>query len=484
MPVLHLPVCPICGAHNSLVRQVPDPSLRARTTYTCWECGSVLGWLGDELWVQSDRWAYQRVTREDKQYLLHRPLSVEDLHQLADTVPPTGSPATDSDSRPDVIEVEVGAPPDADGGWVPSTPSQGTRPDEAADPARRTRSDRDSFGIGRGEADALVPLAQVLPDGLTLALIQYDGSQAVPVAVFEEGQLRSVPFRPRRGRGSPLLLISVTLTLLCLLCSAGTVVLSSLLGGSSLSAMLPLPMVAPLVSPTTTATPVPTLTPLPTVTPTAEPTSTPTPVPTDTPLPSPTPLPPPTEVVPVPLHGVSEYTGSDGSQVIVGEVLNHTGSHLRFVEIMASFHDAEGRLLGTGSAFVELTTVEIDGRAPFRLVIQDPPPSSYNYSLHVDFIPTEHGPLYLSVDNHSARKTESGAFQVTGQVRNPRDFPIKFAEVVATFYNAEDRVIRVETTQCEQEVVEAGQMCQFDLTLEDPPADLSHYKLQSQAIRQ
>jgi hypothetical protein len=248
--------------------------------------------------------------------------------------------------------------------------------------------------------------------------------------------------------------------------------------------MLPLPMVAPLVSPTTTATPVPTLTPLPTVTPTAEPTSTPTPVPTDTPLPSPTPLPPPTEVVPVPLHGVSEYTGSDGSQVIVGEVLNHTGSHLRFVEIMASFHDAEGRLLGTGSAFVELTTVEIDGRAPFRLVIQDPPPSSYNYSLHVDFIPTEHGPLYLSVDNHSARKTESGAFQVTGQVRNPRDFPIKFAEVVATFYNAEDRVIRVETTQCEQEVVEAGQMCQFDLTLEDPPADLSHYKLQSQAIRQ
>jgi hypothetical protein len=55
---------------------------------------------------------------------------------------------------------------------------------------------------------------------------------------------------------------------------------------------------------------------------------------------------------------------------------------------------------------------------------------------------------------------------------------------VATFYNGEDRVIRVETTRCEQEVVEAGQTCQFVLTLEDPPADLSHYKLQSQAIRQ
>jgi hypothetical protein len=189
-------------------------------------------------------------------------------------------------------------------------------------------------------------------------------------------------------------------------------------------------------------------------------------------------------VVPVQLHGVSQYTGKDGSQVIVGEVLNNTGDNLRFVEIMASFHDAEGRLLGTGSAFVELTTVEIDGRAPFKLVTQDPPPSSHNYRLHVDYIPTEHGPLHLAIDNHSARKTDSGAFQVTGQVRNSRDFPIRFAEVVASFYNAQDQVIRVEAVLCEQEVVEPGQTCRFELTLEDPPVDLSHYKLQAQAIRQ
>ena len=468
MPVLHLPVCPICGANNSLVRQVPDPSLRARTTYTCWECGSVLGWLGDELWVQSDRWAYQRVTRESKQYLLHRPMSVEELHQLADSIPPADTkPGTDA--QPEVIEVDVGIPPDED------------RP---PDPPPRTRSSRDRFGLGSQEKDALVPLAQVLPEGLTLALIQYDGSQAVPVAVFEEGQLRAIPFKPRRGRGSPLLLISVALTLLCLLCSAGTVALSSLFGGGSVSAILPLTLVAPAASPTNTATPVPTITPLPTITPTPSPTLTPAPVPTDTPLPSPTPLPPPTEVAPVQLQGVSEYTGSDGSHVIVGEVWNNTGSHLRFVEIMASFHDAAGQILGTGSTLVKLTTVEMDGRAPFKLVTEDPPPSSNNYRLHVDYIPTEHGPLYLTIADHSARRTESGAFQVTGQVQNPRDFPIKFAEVVATFYDAEDQVLRVETTLCEQEVVEAGQTCRFELALADPPANLSHYKLQSQAIRQ
>jgi hypothetical protein len=89
MSILHLEVCPICGANYSLERQATKSGGLSQITYVCSECDSVLLWLGDDLWLQGDRWAYQKVGREDRASLLHASLTVEELRQLASQGPPS-----------------------------------------------------------------------------------------------------------------------------------------------------------------------------------------------------------------------------------------------------------------------------------------------------------------------------------------------------------------------------------------------------------
>jgi hypothetical protein len=76
MSELRLPVCPICGATASLSRRTLDRQGESWLWYECQECGSVLLSLGD------DQWAYQKVMRDDKAYLLKQPMTASELLDL------------------------------------------------------------------------------------------------------------------------------------------------------------------------------------------------------------------------------------------------------------------------------------------------------------------------------------------------------------------------------------------------------------------
>jgi hypothetical protein len=76
MSELDLPKCPICHAVDSLTRETLARAGQPFTWYECQECGSVLLWIGD------DQWAYQKVGREEKAYLLKRPMTVSELQAL------------------------------------------------------------------------------------------------------------------------------------------------------------------------------------------------------------------------------------------------------------------------------------------------------------------------------------------------------------------------------------------------------------------
>jgi hypothetical protein len=186
----------------------------------------------------------------------------------------------------------------------------------------------------------------------------------------------------------------------------------------------------------------------------------------------------------VQFQGVTAYVASTGSHYVVGEVLNTTGDNLRFVEILASFYDGDGQLVGTGSTFSELSIVEPGGIAPFKLATLDPPPSLADYKLRVDYLTTSQDPLRLEVVNHSGSLAESGWYIVSGEVRNPYDFAVKFPEIVATYYNATHQVVRVEVAFSALDVLQAGEVSPFEVVLVDPPADLHHYALQTEAVRE
>jgi hypothetical protein len=101
MSVLDLRKCPICRAESSLVRQTIKLQGERHVAYECLECGSLLLWLGDDLWLQADRWAYQKIGRADMQHLLQRSMSADDLRALVnqDAAPVDGKPPASGSRR-------------------------------------------------------------------------------------------------------------------------------------------------------------------------------------------------------------------------------------------------------------------------------------------------------------------------------------------------------------------------------------------------
>ncbi len=211
-------------------------------------------------------------------------------------------------------------------------------------------------------------------------------------------------------------------------------------------------------------------------------------LPTDTVPPTATPAPTPTEAPPeaeggVEFQGVTDYLSSTGSHYLVGEVLNQTSDTLRFVEVLATFYDGGEQEVGTGSTFTELGIIEPGSTAPFKMAIPDPSAMA-SYDLRVDSSTTTQPPIRLELLGHSGSASDTGWYHVTGEVRNPHGFVVKFPEIVATYYNGAHEVVRVEVDFAQIDPLEPGQSSAFEVVLTDPPADLVHYTLQTEAVQQ
>jgi hypothetical protein len=76
MSQISLSTCPICHAQNTLSYERMEFKGRSHEWYECTECGSALLWLGD------DRWAYQKIGRQDMAHLLKEPMSEQELLAL------------------------------------------------------------------------------------------------------------------------------------------------------------------------------------------------------------------------------------------------------------------------------------------------------------------------------------------------------------------------------------------------------------------
>jgi hypothetical protein len=128
--------------------------------------------------------------------------------------------------------------------------------------------------------------------------------------------------------------------------------------------------------------------------------------------------------------------------------------------------------------------VQAGGRVPIKLVTQALPGPFHNYALQINYTTTEQPPLRLEILRHQAWLDEAGAYHVSGELRNPVDTAVGGIRIVATYYNPANQVVRVEMALAGVDPLEPGQTAPFELILAGPPGDLSHYKLQTEAIRQ
>jgi Na+-transporting methylmalonyl-CoA/oxaloacetate decarboxylase gamma subunit len=488
MAVLDLTQCPICHARDSLTRQTVQLESRTHVTYECQACGTLLAWLGDDMWLDADRWSFQKVGRPEHADLLYRSMTVAELRKLAGEPIPA--------NIPDVIKQapRANAPPV----WIDLPPEEGVRAEEerhdeeleelvaevedvASEPVSPAGDEPDvaaaavvAAAVSQEEPAAEIaepaavaaaspiragPVAETdEPVGAAVAEPELPEPGAEPPAEAAAGPPPPRSAQRRRSRGSPFLVISVGFVLLFLICAAAAMIIYSMV--SNFPGDLPVNPTAVEVTPVETA------------------------VSTDTVVPSPTPSPVPTEAAgKVEFQGVTDYLSGTGSHYLVGEVLNTTDDSLRFIEVLATFYDAAGQVTGTGSTFAELGIVEPGSTAPFKLTTLGAPDIA-RYDLRVDYQTTMQSPIRLEITGHSGAADGTGWYRVAGEVRNPHDFAVKFPEIVATYYSATHDVLRVEANFSDLDVLEPGQSSPFEVVLTDPPADLHHYALQTEAVQQ
>jgi hypothetical protein len=458
-----------------MVRQKIKLQGERHIAYECLECGSLLLWLGDDLWLQADRWAYQKIGRSHMEHLLQRSMTADELRELAKretTAPDDGKRAVRDH------------PPTPSWGWQPRRPEP--RPEvRPAPPALVEPADAGYVAATSNQAATRAPEPEASPEE-DVGVVEPSwvperprawAYAAAPEPVYGPYQAwaEPQPVEQRRGRGSPFLLVSVALTLLCLICSSAAIIASTTFTGRT-----PL-IIQPAQSPSVQAIPsqAPAVTqPGPQVVDAPVPTETPQPVPTEGSQPV------PSEAAALQFQGVTEHVAATGTHYLVGEVLNTSASNLWFVRVLATFYDGGGQVIGGGETFTELSIVEAGSSAPFKLATLDPPPDLATYQLRFDYQTTDQAPLTLEIVDYSSFSDEEGGHHIVGDVRNDHVFAVKFPEIVATYYNASHEVIRVEMSLSQLNTIQPGETSPFEVVLTDPPPELHHYALHTEALRQ
>jgi hypothetical protein len=237
-------------------------------------------------------------------------------------------------------------------------------------------------------------------------------------------------------------------------------------------------------APTETSEP-PTETVIPTETPIPSDTSPPTetPIPSDTPLPTATLEPTATRPPAVVIQGATAYASEYGTYHVVGEVQNNSDDALNFVKVVGTFYDDQNQVVATDFTYTSLHIVDAGSLAPFDLTLLDPPNTISSYKLAVQYNQAYETPLRVTITSHSGSMSEYGTYNVIGEVKNDYGFPINFVKIVGTFYDAAGNVVRADFTYTGLNTLAAGQTSPFDLALLDPPAEMDHYVLQTQANR-
>lgn len=231
----------------------------------------------------------------------------------------------------------------------------------------------------------------------------------------------------------------------------------------------------PTFTPTPTATASPTATSTPTPTPTSTPTNTLTPTNTAAPV-------PPTAVPGVHiLTNHSSYVDNIDYLNVVGEILNNTANHLRYVRITVNVFNTNGQLLDTDFTYTSLDTLPPGDKTCFQLWMEEPTSWSY-YEFEAPSYWTDAEPLpNLAVFNDSGSYNSTfGWYEIIGQVRNDHGSRVEYVSPVGTAYNSSGVVIGCDFTYVNSTHLDPDQTSSFEMTFMGRDyADVSSYRLQA-----
>lgn len=132
------------------------------------------------------------------------------------------------------------------------------------------------------------------------------------------------------------------------------------------------------------------------------------------------------------------------STYLVGEVYNALSVSVGWVEIHATFYDAEGAVVEEGWTFACIHHLAPEMSSPFVDVYSSLPASSWHhYELRLVWNAPAYTPLPMEVSNVSGFFDYWDTFHVTGDVRNPYDRPLSQVTACVAMRDAAGETIGV-----------------------------------------
>ncbi|MFB3889099.1 MAG: FxLYD domain-containing protein [Candidatus Bathyarchaeia archaeon] len=159
------------------------------------------------------------------------------------------------------------------------------------------------------------------------------------------------------------------------------------------------------------------------------------------------------------------YVGSTGSYYIVGEVQNVGNQAYKYVEVIATFYNTNGSVVGTEFTYIELYVLHPSAKSPFKILFleKNVVPLIDHYSLSVSYDPATARPGNLKILSNTSYVGQTGNLHVVGEIQNNGNNTANYVEVFATFYDTAGNVVAEESTFSNPSTLSAGQKAPFDI---------------------
>jgi hypothetical protein len=177
----------------------------------------------------------------------------------------------------------------------------------------------------------------------------------------------------------------------------------------------------------------------------------------------------------------SSYIDGLGYFNVVGEVKNTLSSNTNYVKIVATFYDAQEKVIGTDFTYTELDILKPNQKSPFKLSSYPDKIDPASYKLKMSYRETGEEPFTgLKILSHSASIDKLGYHKIVGEVKNDGTKEATFVKVVCTYYGAGDKVIGTSFTYTDPDEIDAGDLAPFELSSYPRKLRPSSYDLQVQ----
>ncbi len=182
------------------------------------------------------------------------------------------------------------------------------------------------------------------------------------------------------------------------------------------------------------------------------------------------------------IMGVTSYLDENGYYNLVGEVLNSGDDNMENVEIIATYFDASGKVIGTANANTELYIIAKNVATPFNIIPDSNKIQPATYQLVVQGDMTADQPFPgLTIQNTSTSIDDTGCYDITGQVNNASTKPADEVKIIATYYDAAKNVIGTSFVYAKDAEIAVGHISTFDLSSYPQQINPASYKLQIDA---